>query len=221
MYPTFLDRRPAIVGACLLVFVMSCEGASLGIEAPPTTALPKVQHKESTNSSRFILDTANLDLNNDGCISGPEELEGFKQHVIDALAGSPNSVMRAHSIVHRTDVNRDGKICWCDFISIYLHEKFPNGKHSVPFLVLPDTAMFTQLDENHDGQLTGSEMGKLEKEFESCLPHSQAQSIVAAIAGISGQDDSISREEFEVFFNTPKESSSPAGASAQVKGQNP
>jgi Ca2+-binding EF-hand superfamily protein len=196
MDSTAYDKRKTFVVACLFVFVSSCAGASIKPELPPPTA---------GNSSHLILDTDDLDLNKDGCIGGEEELEAFKQHVMDALAGTRNSILKAHSIVHRTDVNRDGKICWCDFISIYLHEKASRGKHSVPFVVLPDTVMFTQLDKDNDGQLAGDEKEKLVQEFESCLPHSQAQSIISALTDELKKDDAISREEFQEFFNAPKE----------------
>ncbi|BFZ20437.1 hypothetical protein BsWGS_23476 [Bradybaena similaris] len=174
-----------------------------------------------SNSNHFILDTANLDLNKDGCISGKAELDSFKQKVVEALSGTPHSVLRAHSIVHRTDVNRDGRICWCDFISIYLHEKIAQNKHSAPFLVLPDTLMFTQLDEDADGKLSGPEKEKLVKEFEFCLPHHEAESIVAAISEVLNKDDAIALEEFKKFFNIHKEVLPHTDASVIDKGNNP
>uniref|UniRef100_A0A0B7AFE3 EF-hand domain-containing protein n=1 Tax=Arion vulgaris TaxID=1028688 RepID=A0A0B7AFE3_9EUPU len=212
MDSTVLDKRRTFLLACACVFVRSCAGASLH-----TTVLPT----SPSNNSRLMLDTSDLDLNKDGCISGKEEMEAFRQHVINALAGSENSVLRAHSIVHRTDVNRDNKICWCDFISIYLHEKASRGKHSVPFLVLPDTVMFTQLDQNKDGQLADDEKERLKTELESCLPHSHAESIVDAIASQLNTDGSISLEEFQEFFNIPKMATSPTSSSEPDKGNNP
>ncbi|GFN88203.1 hypothetical protein PoB_001470900 [Plakobranchus ocellatus] len=155
-------------------------------------------------TNHFILDTANLDLDGDGCIAGEVELDLFKYHVATALMGSPNNLLRAHSIVHRTDTNKDGRICWCDFISIYLHDKDEaNDKHhAAPFVVILDknSGMFARLDTDGNGMLKGEELDNLMYQFSSCIPEEQARLIVAAMTGLEVKDGAISADEFARFL---------------------
>ncbi|GFS22102.1 hypothetical protein ElyMa_006941900 [Elysia marginata] len=166
------------------------------VQAAPNVGSNAISSPNSPFTNHFVLDTANLDLNGDGCIAGEPELDLFKYHVATALAGTPNNMLRAHSIVHRTDTNKDGRICWCDFISIYLHDKdeADEHRHSAPFVVIldKDNGMFSRLDEDKDGLLKGAELDSLAQQFASCIAGEQARLIVAAMTGLEVKDGAIS-----------------------------
>lgn len=193
-----LGRPAHSTMAAVTLVLLGC--FSLGFSAPTTTTSSTL---ESVDRGRFLLDTANLDLNKDGCISGTAELESFIAQVTSVLAGVPSNLLRAHSIVHRSDVNKDGKICWCDFVAIHMQEKVSTNKHTAPFTVIPDTAMFKQLDTDNDGQLQKAEKDNLEKEFASCLGAAEAKAIVDAMDGLVTKDGSISLAEYEQFMRGP------------------
>ncbi|KAK3736587.1 hypothetical protein RRG08_049728 [Elysia crispata] len=170
----------------------------------PSVGSSETSSLNSPFTNHFVLDTASLDLNGNGCIDGEPELDLFKYHVATALAGTPNNMLRAHSIVHRTDTNKDGRICWCDFISIYLHDKDEVNErhHSAPFVVIldKDNGMFSRLDDDKDGMLKGSELESLIEQFASCIPEEQARLIVAAMTGLGVRDGAISSKEFARFL---------------------
>ncbi|CAL1541807.1 unnamed protein product [Lymnaea stagnalis] len=184
--------------AAVTLVLLGC--FSLGFSAPATTTLSTI---ESVDRGRYLLDTASLDLNKDGCISGTAELESFIAHVTSVLAGVPSNLLRAHSIVHRSDINKDGKICWCDFVAIHMQEKVTPNKHTAPFTVIPDTAMFEQLDADNDGQLQKAEKDHLENEFDSCLGTAEAKATVDAMDELVAKDGSISLAEYEQFMKGP------------------
>ncbi|KAK0048767.1 serine/threonine-protein kinase irlF [Biomphalaria pfeifferi] len=166
----------------------------------PTTESP-VTISFNHNPNRFLLDTDSLDFNKDGCISEKEEIDAFIAHVSSLLPKTTTNMLKARSTVFRSDVNRDGKICWCDFVAIYLQERNSHFKNIAPFKVLPDNAMFVQLDTDHDGQLKGVEKDNLEKEFSSCLEMNHAKLIVRSMDEKVNKDDSISLEEYERFMS--------------------
>lgn len=184
-------------------------GAEPGLPAPNAAILETapgsvVPPPNSPFTNHFVLDTANLDLNGDGCIAGGPELDLFKYHVATALSGSRNNLLRAHSIVHRTDTNKDGRICWCDFISIYLHDREESDEHhhSAPFVVIldRDSGMFSKLDQDKDGLLKGAELDLLAQQFAYCIAEDQARLIVAAMTGLGVKDGAISSTEFARFL---------------------
>ncbi|RUS76267.1 hypothetical protein EGW08_015982 [Elysia chlorotica] len=195
-----------------------------GADSSPTFANSVPSAVSNAFTNHFVLDTASLDLNGDGCIDGEPELDLFKYHVATALAGTPNNLLRAHSIVHRTDTNKDGRICWCDFISIYLHDKDEVNErhHSAPFVVILDknNGMFSRLDDNRDGMLKGGELDSLTQQFAACIPEEQARLIVAAMTGLGKKDGAISSTEFARFLGMgSNKQTSPAQQAEGVKDQ--
>ncbi|KAH9514589.1 hypothetical protein Btru_025739 [Bulinus truncatus] len=182
------------MASCCSVFVMAC--LSLVLSAP-TKEVPVAV---TPSHNRYLLDTESLDFNKDGCIDGKEETDAFIAHVSSLLPRTPSNLLKAHSIVHRSDVNKDGRICWCDFVAIYLQDKDSKGRHSAPFTVIPDTAMFVHLDIDLDGQLKDKEKDRLEDEFSSCLGADQSKLIVRSMEGEVSKNDAISLEEYEKFM---------------------
>ncbi|XP_076454687.1 uncharacterized protein LOC143289560 [Babylonia areolata] len=176
----------------------------LGVSSEANT-IQQQQSPEKENTFDF----AEVDTDGSGCVQGPEEKQKFRLYIGDILKDSlkmsdVERALQAGRITHSADINKDGKICECDLLTIFLTDSTGDGRRRHAFRVFEDGSIFDGVDGDGDGYLADvTEKEGMTRKLAQCVSDVKARTIVEAMSKLERDDGRLARTEYMLFLNSP------------------